>query len=281
MRIATLNLLHSTTSIQDRVEHLIDLLVEENLDFLCLQEVLNPETAGFDIVQRLGEALGLPHSDFIGLPDDNHGVATLSRYPLVREIPEPLVWSKPMLVTRSEVGGRNVYVLNLHASWGSRNGTHRMQEVLYADNLATQFFGRDNTREERPVVVLAGDLNMLPESEGVRYLRGLQTHKERSTTWVDAWEAADEGAEAWTTGDPTYLTQQTSGGRKGGVYDTASAPRRRIDYILVFEWAWGQAGYPMSTRRFASEVFLDSTGRKMAVSDHYGVLTDLFMPDEA
>lgn len=149
MRIATRNLLHSTTSIQDRVEHLIDLLVEENLDFLCLQEVLNPETAGFVIVQRLGEALGLPHSDFIGLPDDNHGVAMLSRYPLVREIPEPLVWSKPMLVTRSEVGGRNVYVLNLHASWGSRNGTHRMQEVLYADNLATQFFGRAQGRRVR------------------------------------------------------------------------------------------------------------------------------------
>lgn len=280
MRVATLNILNSTTSLDERVAHLIDILAEERLDFLCLQEVLPPETAGFDIVERVGQALGLVHTEYHW--DARNGVATLSRYPLTLPLAEDKrAEGSHLLVTKSVVDGRDVFVLNLHAVWGSTKGKARLRECILVDDIAQGFFNFPQTRETRPVIILAGDLNALPDSEPIRYLRGLQSHGEHSTTWVDAWEVADPDAEEWTTGDPTYLTQQTSENRRGGVYDTAAAPRRRIDYIMLFEWVWGQAGYPLSTRRFGDEVFLDSKGSKLTVSDHYGVLTELFMPDEA
>lgn len=282
MRVATLNLLHSTEALEERVNHLIGLLSEERLDFLCLQEVLSPEFAGFDIPQRVGEALGLVHTDFLLREGDASGVATLSRHPLERPLSrKSRTDGSQLLFTKSVVDGRDVYVMNLHAAWGPTKSGDRLREALLADRLAQEFFGFSQPRETRPVIILAGDLNALPDSESIRYLRGLDSYGGRSTTWVDAWDVAPEGADAWTTGDPTFLTQQTSAARPGGVYDPASGPRRRIDYIMLFEWVWGQAGYPLSIRRFASETFLDSQGRELTVSDHYGLLTELFMPESA
>lgn len=279
MRVATLNILHSTESLEERVAHLIDILADERLDFLCLQEVLLPEFAGFDIVQRVADGLGLSHTDFYALDARKSGVAVLSRYALERAVQEPLTWGQPLLAVRATVSNRSVYVMNLHASWG-RNNENRLRESLYADKLARQFYGSPADKSERPVVILAGDMNAVPDAENIRFLTGLDSQDGTSTLWVDAWEAADSGEEGWTTGDPTYLAQATASNMPLGVYVPSAMPCRRIDYIFLYEWVWGQAGYPLSTRRFASEIFLDSRGRKLTVSDHYGVLTELFMPDE-
>lgn len=212
MRVATLNILNSTTSLDERVAHLIDILVEERLDFLCLQEVLPPEEAGFDIVERVGQALGLVHTDYHREEGSRNGVATLSRYALERPLPNnDRTAGSHLLVTKSVVDGRDVYVLNLHAVWGSTKGKARLRECVLVDDIAQGFFNFPQTRETRPVIILAGDLNALPDSEPIRYLRGLQSHGEHSTIWVDAWEVADPEADDWTTGDPTYLDAEDFG----------------------------------------------------------------------
>lgn len=280
MRVATLNLLHSLESLEERVAHLVHLLGGEELDFLCLQEVLRPELAGFDIAQRVAEGLGLPYFDYQPAEGRHDGVATLSRFPLER----PVVHnpSRLFLVTRSEVNGRDVYVMNIHAAWGRNNAT-RMEQTVDADSLARQFFGAPTGREDRPVVILAGDMNATPEAENIRYLLGHDAHAFAATLWVDVWDAAveNEPASGWTTGYPTYLAKATANRDGSFSYLPEAMPKRRIDYIFVHEWAWGQAGSPLSARRFAMETFVDSRGVELTVSDHYGVMADLFMPDEA
>lgn len=280
MRVATLNLLHSTEYLEERVEHLIRLLADERLDFLCLQEVLSEEAAGFDVIWRISDALGLPYTEYASAGGRKDGIATLSRYPLSKPVEGPVNWGEPFLVTESVIGGRGVYVMNMHGAWGRKNA-ERLRQTLYADELAHEFFGTPVRRETRPVIILAGDLNAVPQAENIRYLLGYDSVGDRSTLWVDAWEVADPDAPSDTSGEPSHLARSTAANFRFGTYRPGVLPRRRIDYIFVYEWAWGQAGYPLSTRRIATETFTASDGEELTVSDHFGLLTELFMPDEA
>lgn len=290
LRIATINLLHNPAKLAERLDHLAFLLKHEDIDFLCLQEVPTPEVAGFYVADVLGYKLGLAHKS-VGLPKgDRSGNVTLSRYPLspvdLSKVPVKTSvkqWGVPPLVTVAQVEGRPVYIVNAHFSWGSGQEATRLRQAYDASLLGAALFeygGLSSARETRPVVVLAGDLNSVPESRTIRYLRGLDVDLDNgSTLWLDTWaEAADAGAEAHTTGDPTYWSQRTFEG-VGELYRPENTPRRRIDYIMSLGWAWGNAGAPVSVRRFGTETFDDPELGKLTVSDHYGLIADLWMPE--
>lgn len=290
LRIATINLLHNPAKLAERLDHLAFLLKHEDIDFLCLQEVPTPDVAGFYVGDVLAYKLGLSHKA-VGLPKDNrYGNVTLSRYPLspvdLSKVPvktNAKQWGVPPLVTVAQVEGRPVYIINAHFSWGSGQEATRLRQAYDASllgNVLFEYGGLSSARETRPVVVLAGDLNSVPDSRTVRYLRGLDVDLENgSTLWLDAWaETADEGAEGHTTGDPTYWSQRTFES-VGPLYRPGSTPRRRIDYIMSLGWAWGNAGEPLSISRFGTETFDDPELGKLTVSDHYGLIASLWMPE--
>lgn len=289
LRIATINLLHNPEKLRERLEHLAFLLKHEDIDFLCLQEVPTPEVAGFYVGDVLGYKLGLAHKA-VGVPrDGKYGNVTLSRYPLGAIDPKKLNvknvsvgWTVPPLVTGVQVEGRPVYIINAHFAWGAHGEGTRVKQATDANLMGSILFekgGLDGERETRPVVVLAGDLNTVPESRTIRFLRGLDVNlKDESTLWLDAWSSVGADEDSHTTGDPTYFGQKTFKG-VGPVYRPQNTPRRRIDYIMTLGWAYGNAGEPVAIRRFGHETFPDPELGELTVSDHYGLIADLWMPE--
>lgn len=294
MKIATLNLLNSTFMLRERLARLADELNDEGVDFLLLQEALRRKNAKLDIAAVLGDALGLRHSAEYHRPGTSYGLLTLSRHPLERiDVPLPSEHTQ-MLATGSVVGGRRVVIVNTHGAWGSFRGHDRLREAVLADDIARSAFdavpgvkGRP-LRDVRPVVVYAGDLNTTPDSPAIRFLTGRENAGERSTMWLDAWDETGQGdghtIGRTASGEPNPLGVRDVQSRAlTASYRPERVPNLRYDYVLVHEWAYGQAGEPVSARRFGTEEFTavhpqDGTPVSLCISDHYGVLTELWMP---
>ncbi len=287
LRIASLNLLKEPELLAERLDLLADTLRHENLDFLCLQEVPGSDVAGFDVGEALSYKLGMAFK-VIGEPKrGEYGNVTISRHPIKQhelnvKMPTADV-NVPVLVTKSKVGGRSVYVFNAHLKWGNVNEARRLREAHHISQNARDIFTREpggHFRQNRPVILLAGDLNAVPDSRTVRYLRGLDLDQDGdSTLWLDAWsECGDPKQSGHTSGDPTFWSKRTSASVGAG-YRPEQTPRRRIDYVMAYEWAWGQAGQPVAARTFGAETFLGPALEGITVSDHYGIIADFWMPE--
>ena len=155
-----------------------------------------------------------------------------------------------------------------------------MSQLAVLSDVAHGLFTRDGAnldRRTRPIVILGGDLNAEPGSGPLRFLRGEDAWHGKSALWVDAGEHVGETGH--TTGGPMELCVATATGKAGSPYRPERTPLRRIDYVFVYEWAYGQAGEPVAARRFATDTFPTSDGRAFTVSDHYGVVADLWSPE--
>lgn len=283
LRVATLNLLAHPYALRERVEHLAALLADERVDILMLQEVLRRKTGKVNIPAVLGEKLGLIHSAEHHYPGRSSGNVTLSRTPL-EKLTSPSPHSR-MLATATIAGGRRIVTINNHGAWGSFAGGDRLAEALAADDLARATFAALSPsthrhsrppREERPIVIYGGDLNTVPDAAPIRYLRGLDVVRGASTHWLDAWDAAEAGVDGATI-FPSVYSEIEAGERADTPYLPERHPRQRYDYLLVHEWSHGHAGDPLRARRFATETFPHGD-RDLTVSDHYGVLADLYLP---
>lgn len=51
-------------------------------------------------------------------------------------------------------------------------------------------------------------------------------------------------------------------------------PERKIDYIFVQGWIYGQIGSPSNVSLFGSTLTTDGH----EISDHYGVIADIWLP---
>ena len=283
LRVATLNLLAHPYAMRERVTHLAELLADEHVDILMLQEVLRRKNGKANVTAALGDALGLVHFAEQRISGRSSGNVTLSRTPLTKmDVTPP---DSRMLATATIVGGRKVVTINNHGAWGSFNGGARLEEARIADRIARATFdalspnidkGYRPPRGERPIVIYGGDLNTVPEAAPIRYLTGLDVVDGDSTQWLDAWGAAEPGADGATIA-PSAYSQIEAGARVDTPYLPERHPRQRYDYLFVHEWSHGHAGDPLRARRFATETF-EHEGRDLTVSDHYGVLADLYLP---
>ncbi len=275
LRIATLNLLHDTYALDERLGALADELRDADLDFLLLQEVL-PEDE-HPTVSTLSRELDLPHSVYRRNLTRTSGNAVLSKHELTTEMVKGYFPVTIPAAASTIIDGREVVVISYHGAWGAHGMSTRVQELRQIDGFAYEKFNRAGARlnaDTRPVIVLGGDFNDVPDSDPIRYLSGLGLAGDASTFWLDAMvHAGDTGH---TSGFPSELSIRSA-------LAAASTPRperrplRRIDYLFVYEWAYGQAGEPISGRRFATGKFLGPDG-ELTISDHYGLLTDLWMP---
>jgi len=283
LRVATLNLLANRYALRERVEHLATLLEKENVDILMMQEVLRRKAGKVNIPALLGERLGLTHAAEHHISGRSSGNVTLSRHPLEKLDVTPA--DSRMLVTASVIGGRRVVAINNHGAWGSFAGGARLAEARLADRIARATFdalspdperGYRPHRDQRPIVIYGGDLNTTPDTAPIRYLTGADVVGGQSTLWLDAWDAAAPGADGATIA-PTVYSEIEQVGRVDTPYLPSRHPRQRYDYLLVHEWSYGHAGDPLAASRFATETFTHD-GHELTVSDHYGVIADLYLP---
>ncbi|TDC97753.1 endonuclease/exonuclease/phosphatase family protein [Actinomadura sp. 7K507] len=214
--------------------------------------------------ERLGEALGLPHTVFRGVPSGagpggRSGIALLSRWPLGQVGRQWLGYEHEhgpdsgLAVHARADGPRGpVHVFGAALGWKLGHSLQRQEQVRTLGGFVRQAAGTD-----APVVV-CGDFNAAPDSDEIRMLTGRAAVAAPGVVFYDAWELAGDGTPGHTWSRENHWTRPVLW------------PDRRIDYVFS---AWpraGGAGHPVHCELLGARPVDD-----VVPSDHYGVLADL------
>jgi endonuclease/exonuclease/phosphatase family metal-dependent hydrolase len=229
-------------------------------DVVCLQEVRPLDgVSGQTTADALGERLGMHTRYAVACTWDKgqEGLAILSREPLaesrVLALPEPRPGDARILLS-GLVG--DIWVHTTHLHYRLDDGVAREQQVLAID-AQLRALGRDNTS---PPQVLCGDFNATPDSDEIRFLRGLTTLGGRRTHFQDAWLRLHPHDEGITWSSENELTRPLR----------SLDIDRRIDYVFVTSRKKDGRG----TVRDCRVVLTDREGG-LCASDHYAVYAEV------
>jgi endonuclease/exonuclease/phosphatase family metal-dependent hydrolase len=142
-------------------------------------------------------------------------------------------------------------VLTTHLDWEFHHGYIRERQVLALDA-----FAREWAAEGDLPAVLLGDFNAHPDSNEIRFLRGLASLDGRSTYFRDAWDVAHGSGYTWDNRN------------RFAAY--ALEPDRRIDYVLV-----GPPRPDGRGRLESARLAFDMPVGDVFASDHFGVIAVL------
>lgn len=249
-------------------------------DLIAMQEVRPMDGArGRTTAGHLAGALGLQHvyePAVSGMPEaategvpeattdsaSEEGLAILSRHPIaehrVTTLPVPRAGEGRILLSaRIDAPAAPVWLHCTHLHYRLDDGVARERQVVTIDE-AMRALGAGEP--DAPVHVLCGDFNATPDSDEVRFLRGLTTLAGRRTFYQDAFERVHPGADGFT-----WCTEVGAARARRSIdWD------RRLDYVFV------------SARRkdgrgtvFDARVVLGERQGETAASDHYGVLAEI------
>src|SRR5512146_1846666 len=146
----------------------------------------------------LAAALGMHHYFEPATPwgGGEEGLAILSRAPILarraHELPHALPTERRLVlgVTIESAAGP-VDVWTTHLNYRLTHGDKREDQVVAIDeHIAAQ-------KSSLPKI-LCGDFNATPDSDEIRFLRGLHTAGGRRTFWQDAWERRHGRADGFT-----------------------------------------------------------------------------------
>jgi endonuclease/exonuclease/phosphatase family metal-dependent hydrolase len=194
------------------------------------------------------------------LPHDGEGSGfgnlIASRWPIVRSAVRRLPGvegGEPRTVTAAlvETPAGLLPVLTTHLDWEFHHGYIRERQVLALDA-----FAREWAADGELPPVLLGDFNAHPDSNEIRFLRGLASLDGRSTYFQDAWDAAGGSGYTWDNRNPFAAF--------------AWEPDRRIDYVLV-----GLPGPDGRGRVESARLAFEVPVGDVFASDHFGVIADL------
>jgi endonuclease/exonuclease/phosphatase family metal-dependent hydrolase len=245
-------------------------------DVVCLQEVRPLDgRAGRSTADVLGDALGMrvTWGESVrwddgaygpGTPGGVEGLAILSRGAVLEErrliLPEARpAETRQLLSAKLEVGGASgaIWVHTTHLHYRLDDGVAREQQVVAVDD-AIRACGRGNTDAPQ---ILCGDMNSTPDSDEMRFLRGLHTLSGKRTHWQDAWlriHGAHVEGVTWSSEN-----EHTRPLRSLDI-------DRRIDYVYVTSRKKDGRGTIT-----ACDVVLAERDGDVCASDHYGVCADV------
>ncbi len=231
-------------------------------DLVGLQEVLHLEGAGPDQAQDIAAGLGY-HTAFgrawaIWGGELDLGNALLSRWPIleVRNWPLPVLEAseenRAILYALVDAPYGRVPVFVTHLSWRFHAAAERALQVRAIDDLATEVA----PPADGFPAILMGDMNAEPDSDEMRFLRGLTALGGRSTYWADAFGICGEGpGHTWSRRNAYALAERE--------------PSRRIDYIFSRGPDRQKRGEPLAAR-----VVLDHPSDGVWPSDHFGLYAE-------
>ena len=263
MRVMTWNLWWRFGPWEQREAAIIDVIRRVDPDVLCLQEAWQSPDDG--IAARLAASFGyhVVASEPIGRSDIGFTNAVLSRWPS-----NPIV-DQPLPRADGSPGFRRVVAASVATPWGpwpiaSTHLDHRFDASAARSAQVTRLLElagewRGDPTADLPVV-LAGDLNAVPDSDEIRLLNGRRPGVD-GIVFSDVWEQVGDGrGYTWRRDNP---------------YSADSAwPDRRLDYVLV---SWPRpkpTGNPQRCR------LIGRPGDDAALwpSDHLAVVADLTTP---
>jgi endonuclease/exonuclease/phosphatase family metal-dependent hydrolase len=261
MRVATLNLWGRGRDWPRRRVVLAEGFGALAPDLVAFQEAVARE--GEDqIADVLGSGWHVAH--FSDRADGVEGVSIASRHPLaaVHEVdlnltPRTAGFPCGTLVAEVEVPapvGRVVFA-NHFPSWQPAFEHERELQAVAAAR-----FLEGLVEDDRPHVVVAGDLDAEPAAASVRFWTGRQSLEGMSVCYRDAWERAHSG-EPGATFSP----------EENPLVADPDWPFRQIDHILV---RCGRHGGPTLAIEGCERIF-DRPVDGVWGSDHFGVMADL------
>lgn len=255
-------------------------------DVICLQEVWE-DSSSQNTAAWLGEAAsGQWHHAFGGFdlaalgfddPKFRFGSAVLSRWPIdnqaLHQLPvaanhedafvEIMGWE----LLHVQTAGLDLF--STHLAPAPIHGRHRLVQVDAIEVLTRAARGASDRLEPGVArtampAILCGDFNAEPNSDEIRFLRGLTPLNERTTFWQDAWSVAGDGSPGYTQDWRTHP-----------LADALNVHRKRIDYIFVGDpfLRAGNAGRVLSCEVIGTTAITGLVG-----SDHSGLLAEVVWP---
>lgn len=271
LRIITLNFWGTEPPLDRRLDLAIRQLQVLAPDVLCLQECRPLDgVTGRTTADVMAEALGM-HAHYATscswqagegkmTSSGQEGLAIISKTPLLETQTLALPEGRPAL-TRLLLSGRiatdaePVWIHTTHLHYALDDGLAREKQVLAIDK-AIRDCGRDNTSAPQ---ILCGDMNATPDSDEMRFLRGLTTLDGRRTHFQDAWLRHHPRDEGITWSSENELTRPLR----------SLDIDRRLDYVYVTS----RKKDGRATIHDCQVVLTERAGDgDFCASDHYGVL---------
>jgi endonuclease/exonuclease/phosphatase family metal-dependent hydrolase len=263
LRVLTLNIWNRQGPWEQRLEVIRRGLRSLAPDIIGLQEVLHhdntPENQAHEVGRDLGYYVAYAPAWHIafGL---HMGNAVLSRYPILeaRSFPLPVEENdegRTLLYASIDAPCGRLAVFVTHLSWQLHYGYIRERQVAFI---------AERVRELVPVAsdafppVVMGDFNAEPESDEIRWLKGLTSRLGRSVYFCDCFAAAGDGSPGYTFSRANRFALPNG------------EPSRRLDYIFVRGPDRQRVGEPLA----AQVVYHEPEGDVFA-SDHFGVYAEL------
>jgi endonuclease/exonuclease/phosphatase family metal-dependent hydrolase len=229
-------------------------------DVIGLQEVLKsrPGVDGPDMARDLA---GTGYQVVFGSARDEpiqFGNAILSRFPVLRSesIPLPQVGTderRCLVYAELDAPFGRIPFFCTHLNWKMHEGHVREEQVRFlVDEIR-----RLSPQGEYPAIVV-GDFNAEPESDEMRFMRGLGSMGRKSVYFADCFMVAGSGPSATFSPSTNPFA-----------WDSLE-PDRRIDYIYVRGPDASGRGKPLTARRC-----FDQKTDGVHPSDHYGVVAEL------
>jgi endonuclease/exonuclease/phosphatase family metal-dependent hydrolase len=265
LRVATLNIWNRAGPWDERLQAIRAGMRVLQPDVIGLQEVIRlaPEFGdGLDQASAIAEGLG--YEVAYGRAHDELflGNAALSRWPIVKshvhELPRGGTDERRTLLfaeTGSPWGPLRLFVT--HLNWRFDEGHVREAQVReIAARVEAVVQGAP--RSDLPAL-LVGDFNAEPDSDEIRYLRGLTSlGASRRTYFQDAFALAGDGSPGHTFS------------RRNPFAAPLREPDRRIDYVLVHGAGENGRGEVVEAR-----VCFDAPVDNTFPSDHFGVVATI------
>ncbi len=231
----------------------------------------------------LGEALGLAvtYRESMrwgdgafgpGTAGGSEGLAILSRDAVLEArsliLPEARATeTRQLLSVRLATAAGPIWIHTTHLHYRLDDGLAREAQVIAIDD-AIRALGRGNGD---PPQILCGDFNATPDSDEMRFLRGLTTLAGRRTHWQDAWlRLHDEPRRGAPPAEGITWSSDNDQTRPLRSLDLD----RRIDHVYVTSRKKDGRATIGDCRVVLTE--RDGQGADaICASDHYGVLADV------
>jgi endonuclease/exonuclease/phosphatase family metal-dependent hydrolase len=278
LRVASLNVLNSPVMADIRFKRLKEEINKLQPDVLMLQECNFNQNA--DLIESIKKDCGfksMHKSIDIQSRHENitSAMVTLVKadnsisyeLPLIQTEGVPAYIIEPTLVNRTIIGDSPVFTFNVHLAWGSDNEALRLNQVMQIEDEILKLKKENNNA----VFIMGGDFNATDKGSVFNFMTKQHIHEGRGTLWLDPWEMfGNEGNRITSNGNDLFSMQTAL---DTGVTIPQLSPNRRIDFILVKDWAYGRHGSPLSFMRWADTTYEDG----YTISDHYGVLADFYI----
>jgi endonuclease/exonuclease/phosphatase family metal-dependent hydrolase len=261
LRVVTLNIWNRCGPWEERLVAIRSHLTTLDADLVGLQEVV-VTSEGDRLDQAAAIADGLGYTCAFGASHKNgyaFGNAVLSRWPIARSeafaLPKlDAAEKRSLLFAEIDAPMGKLPVFVTHLSWKLDEGYVREAQI----QAITEHVARLAPRTGLPPILM-GDFNAEPDSDEMRYLRGLKSLGGKSAYFADCFGIVGEGPFA------TYS-------KKNPFAALQREPERRIDYIYVRGPDERLSGEPLAAR-----VCCDTPVKGVFPTDHFGVLAEILI----